>query len=418
MFAQYFRSARVRARLRSSPIYEHIEGLIEYLHRRGHRITTIHQYVQAAEHFGRWLSACRRKSLVVSRESVNAFVDRHLKACSCALPAPRSVKTARAALRHMLRVVSSQPKVDGCDDAETEAEQLVREYVAHLDLNCGLALETRRYRSRYAREFLEAHACRGVLRLSGLKPQAVMRFVAERASKCRRSSAQVAACSLRSFLRFLQMRGLCGANLVQAVPRIPQWRQEGLPKSMTEEQLRRLLDSFDRSGATGRRDYAMTLYMAALGLRVSEVTELHLEDIDWRAGTVRIRSAKERRTRVLPLPSRVGKATASYLHGGRPLSTHRQVFLRHSVPVGIPVSRELVRGVLRRAYARAGCPREWTGTHILRHTVATRLLQRGASLKEIADLLGHQSIDTSAIYSKVNIPALAAVAMPWPEVQP
>ena len=244
-----------------------------------------------------------------------------------------------------------------------------------------------------------------------------MRFVAARAGKCRRSSAQVAACSVRSLLRFLVLRGLCGGNLVQAVPRIPQWRQEGLPRFMTEEQLRRLLDSFDRSCATGRRDYAMTLFMVALGLRVSEVTELHLDDIDWRAGTVRIRSAKNRRTRLLPLPNRVGKATARYLHGGRPSSTQRQVFLRHSVPVGIPVSRELVRGVVRRAYARAGCPREWTGTHILRHTVATRLLQRGASLKEIADLLGHQSIDTSTIYSKVNISALAAVAMPWPEVQ-
>ncbi len=187
---------------------------------------------------------------------------------------------------------------------------------------------------------------------------------------------------------------------------------------MTQEQLLRFLDSFDRTSVTGRRDYAMTLFMLELGLRVSEVTDLRLDDIDWRAGTVRIRSAKERRTRILPLPSRVGKATAIYLDGGRPLSAERQVFLRHRAPLGTPVSRELVRGVIRRAYARSACPHEWTGTHILRHTVATRLLQSGASLKEIADLLGHQSIDTAAIYGKVNLPALAAVAMPWPEVHP
>jgi site-specific recombinase XerD len=226
----------------------------------------------------------------------------------------------------MLRAVPSRPEI-GSDKAQSAAERLVDEYVEHLDLNCGLALATRRYRARYAREFLEACAVRGVLRLSGLTPQGVMRFVAARAGKCRRSSAQVAACSVRSLLRFLVLRGLCGGNLVQAVPRIPQWRQEGLPRFMTEEQLRRLLDSFDRSCATGRRDYAMTLFMVALGLRVSEVTELHLDDIDWRAGTVRIRSAKNRRTRLLPLPNRVGKATARYLHGGRPSSTQRQVFL-------------------------------------------------------------------------------------------
>ena len=417
MFEHYFRSPRVRARLRNNPIHEHIERLVEHLHMRGHRTTTIHQYVRAAEHFGRWLSACRSGSLVVTKESVNGFLDRHLLACNCTLPASRSVKTARAALHHMLRIAPSQPGRDG-DGADTPAAELVREYVEHLDVNCGLAHATRRYRARYAREFLEAHAPDGASQLRRLEPHAIMRYVADYASRCRRSSTQVAACALRSFLRFLQMRGLCRGTLARAVPWIPRWRHEGLPRYMTDEQHRQFLDSFDHVGATGRRDYAMTLFMSEMGLRVSEVTELHLDDIDWRAGTVRIRSAKERRTRLLPLPIRVGMATASYLHEGRPPSALRHVFLRHRAPLGTPVSRELVRGVVRRAYARSECPHEWTGTHILRHTVATRLLRKGASLKEIADLLGHQSINTSTIYGKVNMPTLAAVAMPWPEVQP
>ena len=169
MIEHYFHSPRVRTRLRNSPIYRYIKGLIEHLHRRGHRITTIQQYVQAAEHFGRWLSARRPKSLVVDRASVNAFVDRHLQTCTCTLPAARSSTTARAALRHRLRAVPSRPEI-GSDKAESAAERLVGEYVEHLDLNCGLALATRRYRARYAREFLEACAVRGVLRLSGLTP--------------------------------------------------------------------------------------------------------------------------------------------------------------------------------------------------------------------------------------------------------
>jgi site-specific recombinase XerD len=185
---------------------------------------------------------------------------------------------------------------------------------------------------------------------------------------------------------------------------------------MTEEQLARFLDSVDRSTATGRRDYAMGLCMAELGLRVSEVVEVELEDLDWRNGLMQIRSPKGRQSRQLPITHRLGKAIAGYFKAGRPNSSCRSAFLRHRAPVGKAVGRELVRGVVRRAYVRIGCP-QWTGTHILRHTAATRLHQRGATLKEIADLLGHRSIDTSKIYTKVDLPVLRTVALSWPEAR-
>jgi integrase/recombinase XerD len=155
-----------------------------------------------------------------------------------------------------------------------------------------------------------------------------------------------------------------------------------------------------------------------LGLRVSEVAALRLEDFDWRRATLRIVGGKTARTRELPLPEGVGRAITAYLRGGRPATSYRQVFVRHTVPVGTAVGTELVRGVIRRAFAKVeGCG-HWTGTHVLRHTAATRLHRRGATLKEVADLLGHRSIDTTAIYTKVDLPALAAVALPWPEEQP
>jgi site-specific recombinase XerD len=187
---------------------------------------------------------------------------------------------------------------------------------------------------------------------------------------------------------------------------------------MNEAELHRFLDSFDRSTATGCRDYAMAQSMVRLGLRVSEVAELKLQDVDWHNGVLRIHSAKRRRLRELPLPQDVGSAIANYVKSGRPNSSSNSLFLRHSVPVGTSVSRELVRGVIRRAYQRSGCSSNWTGTHVLRHTAATCLHQHGASLKEIADLLGHRSIDTSMIYTKVNLRSLDSVALPWPkEVQ-
>lgn len=187
---------------------------------------------------------------------------------------------------------------------------------------------------------------------------------------------------------------------------------------MTEDQLRTLVSSFDRTTAIGRRDYAMILLMSTLGLRASEVAFLKLDDLKWRESSLKIVTPKNRRTMTLPLPPVTGRAIAEYLRHGRPVTSHRHVFARHCAPRHVPLSASTIRAMTVRAYRRCGFSSQWCGTHILRHTVATQLHQRGAALKEVADLLGHRSIETSAIYAKVNLSALFAVAMPWPEVTP
>jgi site-specific recombinase XerD len=251
-----------------------------------------------------------------------------------------------------------------------------------------------------------------------VRPEDVMAFVATYATRCRPGSAQVVASSLRSLLRFLQFKGECKPALVTAVPHIQNWRLDHVPHTMTEVQLREFLAGFDRSTPTGRRDYAMVLCQADLGLRVSEVSALQLEDVDWRAATLRIEGRKSRRTRITPLTEGVGRAIEEYLRKGRHRTNSRRLFVRHTAPVGTAFSAELIRGMIRRAFARVeGCA-HLTGAHALRHTAATRLHRHGASLKEVADLLGHQSIDTTAIYTKVDLPTLATVALPWPEDQP
>jgi integrase/recombinase XerD len=148
--------------------------------------------------------------------------------------------------------------------------------------------------------------------------------------------------------------------------------------------------------------------MAELGLRACEIVKLSIADIDWRQRTIRVPATKCRRLRLLPLPHRVGVAIGQYLRQGRPASDYPLLFVRHSVPRGTPLRTEHVRGAMRRAYARAEFPATWTGTHLLRHTAAT--------LKEVADVLGYLRMDTTMIYTKVNLPALRRVALPWPEV--
>jgi site-specific recombinase XerD len=183
---------------------------------------------------------------------------------------------------------------------------------------------------------------------------------------------------------------------------------------LTDEQLGALLVSFDRSTAVGKRDYAMALCMTDLGLRVSEVVGLKLRDIDDSNQTIRMEAGKSRRERVLPMTPRLRRAIRGYLRHGRLQTTDTHLFVRHRLPFGTAVSRELVRGVIRRAYAVVPGCETWTGTHRLRSTTASRLLRAGSSLKQIADILGHRSIDTTAVYAKVDWDRLSAVALPWP----
>jgi integrase/recombinase XerD len=418
MLDQLFRRTRVRDRIRANIIGSWIELYVDYLESRGHPRGVIQQYVQGVEHFGVWLTSEHIAVEAVTRATIDSFLHHHLLHCRCPAPAPTYLYQVRAALAHLprvpgIRLASSQPA-----SPQNPVDVALERYGKYLRDTCGLAESTCIYRARYAREFLQGPFADGPVTGETIRPKDVMAFAAGYAARCRPQSAQVAASSLRSLLRFLQLRGECESPLAAAVPHIPSWRLDRLPRTMTDEQLRLFLARFDRSNPTGRRDYAMALCQVDLGLRVSEVSALRLEDIDWRAATLRIDGGKSRRTRALPLTDGIGRAIAEYVRKGRPVTACRYLFVRHTVPVGTAIGTELIRGRFRLAFAQVeGCT-HWTGTHVLRHTAATRLHRRGASLKEVADLLGHQSIDTTAIYTKVDLPTLATVALPWPEEQP
>ncbi len=192
------------------------------------------------------------------------------------------------------------------------------------------------------------------------------------------------------------------------------WPQERLPRTLSEADLQAILDCFDTNTATGRRNLAMVRCMSDLGLRVGDVVALTLDDIDWRQGVLKLPAGKGRRERLLPLPAPLGEAITAYLLQGRPSSADRHLFLRHTVPVGLPLNPHLPAAMFRQAYTRATGRTDSIGPHVLRHTAATRMRSAGHSLKGIADVLGHLSVDTTAIYVKLDVEALRAVALPWP----
>jgi site-specific recombinase XerD len=323
----------------------------------------------------------------------------------------------RPALNHLLRLLREKGVLNEVVHRRP-IDTVIEQFGIHIREVCGLSEVTCECHVRYARAFLEGKFGVREPRWSALRPDDMVSFVTNYAPRFQPQSMQVVASSLRCFVRYLQVRGWCETSLLAAVPRIAHWRLSSVPKALTDDQVREFLAVFDRSTANGQRDRAMALCQVVLGLRVSEVANLLLDDIDWRMGTVRISAGKVAHPRELPLPARVGQALTRYLRHGRPRSRCRNVFVRHKGACGYPVTTSLIRGVMRLAYAKARGCEHWGGTHVLRHTAATRMLHRGAKIKEIADVLGHRSIETTAIYAKVDLPKLTVIALPWPEVRP
>jgi integrase/recombinase XerD len=240
-----------------------------------------------------------------------------------------------------------------------------------------------------------------------------MRFVQRQAPRLHLKRAKLLTSAMRSFLRYARYRGAVTLDLAAAVPVVANWSMSSIPRAIGADQVRQLLASIDRRTVTGRRDYAIVLLLARLGLRAGEVAFLELDDIDWDAGEVSVRGKGDQRT-ALPLPAEVGAAIAAYVRHGRPLSTSRRVFLRSKAPVRGFLSQCAIGSIIRHALQRTGIQAPTTGAHQFRHALATQMLRRGASLTEIGEVLRHRSPQTTTIYAKVDLQALRTLALPWP----
>jgi site-specific recombinase XerD len=410
---RYFLSRRVHRRVARNPLAKELAALAEHLAGRGHTATVIHRYVQAAEHFGHWLQRSRRTADDVDAELIRTFLTLHLPRCRCPAPHSRTVATLRAAL-HQLTLVMQTHRAAA---PSTPIDSVATAFDSHLATTCGLAAPTRLSYGRFVRELLAARYGTGPIDLTALGPADVTAYVTARAARLAPASTNVIAIAMRSFLRYLRLLGIGDARWLAAVPRAAQWRLATLPSVLTEGELSAFLAAFDRTTATGRRGYAIGLCFTELGLRVGEVARLALDDIDWRAGLLTLAPGKTRRASRLPLHAKLAGALADYLRHGRPPTASRVIFVHHRAPRGTPLGPSGIRCAVRAAYGRAGLDAHWTGTHVLRHTAATRMLRAGVSLKEIADVLRHRSLDTTAIYAKVDRAALSEVAMRWPGVQ-
>jgi integrase/recombinase XerD len=418
MIERYFDKSHVRRRLRRGPLAAVVQKYLRHLDERGYSKFTIQQYVQAAEHFANWLVTKQRIVQSANDAWVAEFLEVHLPRCSCAIPRCRTPVTVRAALHQLLETVGVDRGARSATNALCPLEMAIGKFESYLVNIRGLAQATRTYCVAEVRLLLIMKFKNGPIKLESFTPGDMRDFMKTRTLNRSPGSANQIATAIRSFVRYLCLLGVASDAWKAAVPRAACWRLAHLPRVLTVEEVAAFLAAFDQSCPQGKRDYAIALCLLQLGLRAAEVAALKLEDVSWRESVLTISPGKSRRGARLPLPASVARALADYLRRGRPKTPERTLFVHHRAPRGRAIEPTTVRSAVRLAYARAGLDPKLTGTHVLRHTAATRMLRAGVSMKEIADLLRHRSLDTSAIYAKVDIDALTGVALPWPEVRP
>jgi site-specific recombinase XerD len=404
----YVNRSRVMRRLRAGLLGGYIHLYVEQLQRVGYSLESGHRFLSVVEDFGFWLGATGSALGDIDE----ALVTQYLAERSRHRPPHRADARGLGWLLSVLREAKViAPRLLAARDPR---EDILEAYRLHLERKRGLAPTSIASHLWFLRPFLaelKISSNADVARLSG---RAVALYVERHASDHGATTAQMMCSRLRVFLRYLHGEALLAADLTGVLPSIRRSPEARLPSFMSLEQVRRVIDHCDRSTATGRRDYAILVLLARLGLRANEVATLTLDDIDWRAGQFTVRG-KGRKTATMPLPPDVGAAIASYLQNGRPRSDSRRLFLLSVAPhVGFKGAGS-VQTVARSAIRRAGVTGvAHRGSHLFRHSLATGLLRSGATLTEIGQLLRHEQQDTTRIYAKVDIDSLRAISLAWP----
>ena len=408
---RFFKDVRTIERMKRGPLGRYITLYGDELLAHGFRRKSGRRKLQLAADFTRWLD---RKKIVANQvfaKHVGDYLQSRKRSGVGIHLGDRAAVIGFLKLLREQRVTQEripQPPV-------TPSQKLLREYDLYLQKEQSLSPATRINYVPFIRQFLVSRFACGRVDLSRLRAADVLKFVRRTAGQLKNKRALLMTTALRSFLRFARYRGEITLDLAACVPSVASWSLSTLPRSLPPAQVEQVLANVrQRSTAVGRRDHAILLLLARLGLRGGEVGNLVLEDIDWENSRIAIRG-KGDRVAHLPMPADVGKAIAAYLQNGRPrVLGDRRWFLRVRAPLTGFKGQGSVGSVVKHALQRAKIDSPRKGSHQFRHTLASTMLQKGSSLSEIGEVLRHRSPDTTAIYAKVDLLSLRSLALPWP----
>jgi len=408
MLEHFYEAAFDIRRLRNGVAGPHIDGFADELFEVGYSRLSAHRYIRAVEHLLYWV---RRRGIVpetLSKGCIQRF-HRHLRYCKCHHFGKSDFQSLRSGSRLFLRFLQDR----GIVEIPAQAMPvLLKAFCDWMYLRRGT---TPAALYNYSLVIVD------LLRTIGEDPRhldaaTLRRFVLDRSRRCGLAKAKMMVTALRAFVRFLIADGKCPVGLDEAIPGIAAWRLSALPRYLQPDEIERVVASCHPSQEAGLRDRAIVLLLARLGLRAGDILRMKMSDIDWQEAWVRV-SGKGRRQTQLPLSQELGDAIIAYIRGARPQVETDILFMRSRAPVRGFANHCAVSAIVARALRRAGIAHTVRGAaHLLRHSAATAMLRHGATLREIASILRHQSIETTEIYAKVDVTALLQIAQPWPGV--
>jgi integrase/recombinase XerD len=396
---------RRNERLQDNPLGLHLQALATSFIEDGYADVTVRLKLRLLADLGRWFGQTGLAVAHLDERHVDAFVKHRQQVRR------GDLKTLEQFLDH-LRKRAVIPDREPVRDLSALADILSR-YEEHLRSERGLVTATVLNYQPYIRRFLVERFREGPFLFGQVNPSDISNFVLRHGPSMSVGRAQLMTTAFRSFFRYLFQKGELHVNLAASVPTVGDWRLSTVPKYLSSAEVKRMLKACNRRTATGRRDYAILLLLARLGLRAGEVVALQLDDINWRAGEVLVRGKGLFHDR-MPLPSDVGKALASYLRRDRPACQTRRVFVCMKAPRRGFANPSTLTTIVRRALARADLYPTFKGAHLLRFSLATSMLRSGATMGEIGEVLRHRIPNTTEIYAKVDFDGLRSLAHPWP----
>jgi site-specific recombinase XerD len=400
------------AREGEGPLVQYLDSFAESLDAQGFKTHSIDRKIRVVADFSRWLQSRAILIEAISDNHVRQFIDglTHLSAVR---------QGSVAALWRLMDFLHCQGICPALRDSNktTAVQQIVEQYTNYLRSDRGLATGTIINYCTFAESFLSERFGVGLVALDTLRGIDVINFIRRKAPCFGPARARTVTIALRSFLRYLFYFGMTRHDLADAVPSVPNWSMTSIPRAMAPDHLKAVLDGCRRDTAIGRRDYAILMLLARLGLRAGEIVALTLNDIDWDVGSIAV-LGKGNRPAILPLPSDVGQALAEYLQWGRPACVSRALFLRTNAPIRGLGRQTAIAKIVAAAIRRAGVKTPRGGSHQFRHALAVDMLRHGATFTEIGSVLRHRQFKTTGIYAKVDSDALRPLSQPWPEDAP
>ncbi len=417
MLEDLFRRPSALARYRLPPLGPELDGFCHWLHPQGFSRNTLRRRVWQASHFNQVLRTGGVKTCQdVHTTDAERFISEHLPRCRCRDGVGYSRAGTPSTVRSLIDYLSQRGLV-ACPSSPCAPEpRVLQQYLDYLRCERNLSETTLKAHRACLTPFLEELGAPLTERLARLSPQHLLTFFTTYPQGRGPSFARCLQGVLRSFLRFCLQQGYLERDLAEAIPAMRTYQLSGVPHVISHDDACKTLACIDRNTPAGRRDYAIIQLLHTYGVRGGQLRALQLQDIQWRDNRIRFRADKGGKEIIVPLTDAVGESVLEYLRHARPQAPYREVFLTLQPPFRALRSPSAVSVMVAQRLRQAGLSPPKAGSHTFRHAFATRMLEQGQSLKTIADLLGHRHLNTTFIYTKVDLKTLHQLPLDWPEV--